>query len=92
MVHLLIDLYVSSFQIQLFKESSNFGKFIALRLNKFENERSRVSVLVTWGLKEQDLDKCHFADAECTGKTVWDDSFSMSTTESQKALLVIACL
>ena len=44
--------------------------------------------MVTWGLKEQDLEKCHFADATCVGKTVWDHSFNMGSVEAQQGLLV----
>ena len=76
------------FQIKLFKDNSNWGKYQTLTNSAFKTNEINVQVLVTWGLKEQDLDRCHHSDADCFGDTVWDDDFDMSSDAAQNDLLV----
>ncbi len=53
-----------------------------------ENVMLNAKMLFFLLLQEQDLGPCHHSDADCTGDTVFDPSFSMSTAEQQQAVKV----
>ena len=74
--------------MNLLKESSNFGRYRSLTNSAFLTNEINVRVLVTWGLKEQDLGRCHSSDVYCMGDTVWDPTFNMNSQEAQRDLMV----
>ena len=76
------------FQVKLFKEDSNFGKYLSRSGNRLKEHEDKIQVQFIWGLKPQELDKCHKTDVDCFGETVWDESFEMNTERAQTDLLV----
>ncbi|XP_002736516.1 protein dispatched homolog 1-like [Saccoglossus kowalevskii] len=75
--------------VQIFKDGSNFIEFANRRRDSFKpSMNDRVSnVNIIWGLKNQDLSRCHHTDYECPGDTIWDDSFDLNPLPAQAALL-----
>ncbi|XP_077990897.1 protein dispatched-like [Glandiceps talaboti] len=74
--------------VQIFKDGNNFVIFNDKSTSAFVESDADVTteVLIVWGLQNQDLSSCHHTDYECTGETVWDNSFDLNPTPSQKAL------
>ncbi|XP_070577306.1 protein dispatched homolog 1-like [Ptychodera flava] len=79
--------------VQLFKDGNNFVRHSKKNADSFVPDTSSGSsvyrtadVYIVWGLKNQDDKKCHQTDYECTGDTVWDESFDLNPPPSQQAL------
>ena len=79
--------------MKFYKESHNYGKAVSHRTNAFKPSETDqyLAVNILWGLKNQDLSKCHYSDHECTGDTVYDDAFDLTLPEAQIAMLVSKC-
>ena len=77
-------------QIKFLKDSSNFGRYLAKSGSAFppRDEIGTTYLMLVWGLKNQDLSRCHRTDHKCMGDTVWDDSFHLNSAVAQQALLV----
>ena len=75
-------------QIKFVDEKVAIGKYLE-DVDKFQSSSdTNAQVYIVFGLQEQDLDDCHHTDAECTGTTVWDSTFSMKTAAIQNGLKV----
>ena len=76
--------------MKFYKESHNYGKAVSHRTTAFKPSETDqyLAVNILWGLKNQDLSKCHYSDHECTGDTVYDDAFDLTLPEAQIAMLV----
>ncbi|XP_078001163.1 protein dispatched homolog 1-like [Glandiceps talaboti] len=75
-------------EVQVFEDGNNFVQFKRKMLNAFKSSSLQKStvVYIVWGLQNQDLSSCHHTDYECTGDTVWDNTFDLNPTLSQEAM------
>ncbi|XP_077977450.1 protein dispatched homolog 1-like [Glandiceps talaboti] len=73
--------------VKIFKDGNNFVEFNDKSSKAFvPSESDETTVYIVWGMENQDLSSCHHTDYECTGQTIWDDSFDLNPTPSQKAI------
>ncbi|CAL1540358.1 unnamed protein product [Lymnaea stagnalis] len=74
---------------QLYKNGNNYYEADQINNGAFKKslDDKNVKVVVSFGLKEQDIEDCHKTDYKCKGTTVWDNSFDLNPKPSQLALL-----
>ena len=86
-----LQYFLFKFQTKFLPENSNTGKYLSWRNSQFSTQGESdnlIKVLLIWGLKKQDISRCHKTDPACFGDTVWDDNFNLDSAEAQNALLV----
>ena len=90
MGHAALTSLMGFVQVKFLKGNTNFGRYINDGSSVFppRDDAGTTYVLLVWGFKKQDLDRCHRTEHECMGDTVWDDSFDLNSLEAQQALVV----
>ncbi|XP_076463983.1 protein dispatched homolog 1-like [Babylonia areolata] len=78
-------------QIQLYTDSHHYSR--AIKHNNYgfvsSDQDRTITIILVWGLKENDLSSCHFSSVECRGDHRFDDSFQASTLAAQRAFVRI---